>query len=234
MFHKTFLPGALILLITTLGCGGGAPTALPDGTLVPLATAVTAVPIPSLTLAPPEQPSQPAVVTEIPTLIPAPTQAPTEIPTLIRQPTRAITVSPTKPARPFAHVKIFLIAMNDNGASGPSVGCGDSVVGVEREIAPTAAPLTAALKELVSLHDQFYGQSGLYNALYQSDLHVERVAIINGVATIQLGGKLMLGGECDDPRVAAQIQSTARQFATVRSVVVLLNGAPLEKSLGGK
>ena len=101
----------------------------------------------------------------------------------------------------------------DNGVSGPKIGCGDSAVGVIRVVPPTRAPLTAALNELFSLHDQFYGQSGLYNSLYQSHLQLQSATIVNGIATIKLTGTLSLGGVCDDPRVDAQITNTALQFA---------------------
>jgi len=225
MFRKLRAGMLAILLIGVIGCSAPVPSPPPSNpTPFPLAT-VPVLPSPAIALSPsvvPTQTAQPTPVSPVPTL-----QA-----TAVR--TRPVTVISTATARAFTRVKIFLIALNDNGKSGPLVGCGDSVVGVERETAPTAAPLTAALKELLALHAQTYGQSGFYNALYQSDLQVERVAIVNGAATIQLTGTLMLGGVCDDPRVAAQIQNTALQFSTVRSVVVLLNGVPLEQMLGGK
>jgi hypothetical protein len=121
-----------------------------------------------------------------------------------------------------------LIALEDNGVSGPAVGCGDSVVSVERSIAPTQAPLRAALNELLAIREQYYGLSGLYNALYQADLTVDNVTIdSNGLATIHLSGTLMLGGVCDGPRVQAQLEYTALQFSTVRSVQIFVNDVPL-------
>jgi hypothetical protein len=68
------------------------------------------------------------------------------------------------------------------------VGCGDSAVPAQVEIPPTAGTLKAALTALLSIKDQFYGQSGLYNALYQSDLQVESVSIDNGIASVYLTG----------------------------------------------
>jgi hypothetical protein len=119
-------------------------------------------------------------------------------------------------------VQIFLIGPNSG-----TIGCGDSVVGVARQIAPTATPLRAALDELFSLKTPDYGQSGLYNALYQSDLRADRVVIIDGRAEISLSGTLRLGGVCDEPRVIAQIESTVRQFASVTSTAITVNGVPL-------
>jgi len=125
-------------------------------------------------------------------------------------------------------VKVFMIAVDDNGASGKKIGCGDSVVAVDREIPPTKAVLKAAMEQLVSIKDKNYGQSGLYNALYQSSLNVESVSIDdNGKATIKLSGTLQLVGTCEDPRIEAQLRETAMQFPTVKSADIFVNGKNL-------
>jgi hypothetical protein len=129
-------------------------------------------------------------------------------------------------------VKIFMIALEDKGQSGPEIGCGDSLVAVDREIPLTKAPLTAAMTELLSVHDQYYGQSGFYNALYQSDLQVENITIDEqGLANIYLTGTYALGGVCDGPRFEAQLIETARQFSTVKEVSIFVNGKPLKEIL---
>jgi spore germination protein GerM len=128
-------------------------------------------------------------------------------------------------------VQIFLIALEDNGLSGDKIGCDDSVVPVEAEVPYTQGVLRAALEELLSIQDQYYGQSGLYNALYQSHLQVENVVLEDGVATVNLTGSLVLGGVCDSPRVKAQIEETALQFSTVREVRVFVNGVSLDDLL---
>jgi hypothetical protein len=93
---------------------------------------------------------------------------------------------------------------------------------------PSIAPLTAALNKPLAIDTREYGRSGLYNALYQSDLALESVNLTAGKAVIRLSGTLRLGGVCDDPRVAAQLRETALQFSTVQEVLVLINGTPLE------
>lgn len=133
-----------------------------------------------------------------------------------------------------AKVKIYLIALEDNGKNGKKLATGDSLVGVEREIAPTLTPLQAALNELFLLKTRDYGQSGLYNPLYQSDLQVESAAITDGKAVIRLTGNLQLGGELDSPRVEAQIEETALQFSTVKDVEVFLNNKSLHDALSLK
>lgn len=134
----------------------------------------------------------------------------------------------------FTRTYIHLIALEDAGASGPAIGCGDSVIPVVVDIEPTVAPMTAAFNRLLSLKDEYYGESGLYNALYRSNLTLNGINIVNGVATVSLSGQLMLGGVCDAPRVQAQLEQTALQYTTVSAVNVLVNGAPLAEVLSGQ
>jgi sporulation and spore germination protein len=131
-------------------------------------------------------------------------------------------------------VKIFLIALEDNGQSGILVGCGDSAVPVTVVIPRTQGVLKAALEKLLSIKEQYYGESGLYNALYQSDLQLKSVTIDQGKAVIHLTGTVMLGGVCDAPRVEAQIKQTALQFSTVSGVEVFINDILLEDVLSQK
>lgn len=129
----------------------------------------------------------------------------------------------------FDQTQIYLVAVGDAGQSGQQFGCGDSLVPVTVEIEPTLGILTAALEQLVNLDEQFYGESGLYNALYQSDLTLEDVQIEEGEAQISLSGEIMQGGACDTPRIQAQLEETALQFATVDQVTILVNGLPLDE-----
>jgi Sporulation and spore germination len=133
--------------------------------------------------------------------------------------------------------RIYLIALNDGGRTGKRIGCGDSVVPVWKYIGFTYFtnnPLADALRLLLADHIAYYGQSGLYNALYQARLTVSSAVVRNGRATIRLGGKMIVRGVCDDPRVDAQLKQTARQFPSVKSVAIFVNGIPLWKLLSGK
>ena len=218
MTHKRFLlTFRLLALVSVLGllaaCG---PTAQPQPSPTPEAPATALA-----TQAPP-----PASAT--PTASPSPEVAPT--PTSAPPTPTADQVSPIATPGQMT-VQIFLIAVGDNGQSGTLIGCGDSAVPVQVTIPETEGVLRAALSELLSIDEQYYGQSGLYNALYQSDLQVADVTIESGTAIIELSGSLMLAGECDNPRVEAQIEETALQFSTVQAVSVFLNGEPLEDVL---
>jgi hypothetical protein len=183
------------------------------------------------TVGPQPTPTSGSAATAIPTAESTATLAP---PT--STPAAAATAAPTETAQPpeISRVDVFLVALEDAGQSGQEIGCGDSLVPVEVEVEPTPAPLTAALEALLAIDEQHYGQSGLYNALYQSDLQVESVAIQDGTATIRLTGQLQLGGTCDNPRVKAQLTQIALQFSTVDEVDVFINDKPLDEVLSLK
>lgn len=131
-------------------------------------------------------------------------------------------------------IKLFFVAVGDNGVSGKKIGCDDSLVPVDVEIVPTYAVLSSAFDQLLKSKDQFYKESGLYNALYQSDLSIDTINLNNGEAVIRLSGKVVLGGVCDIPRVEAQLVETARQFTTVENVTIYLNNQILKDALSQK
>ena len=200
------------------------------------------------------EPIQTSVATNIPpiststsTVVPSPTVQinPTATvvipsPTLVLPTaTQAQQVPPTSPASTSTTAteqatKIFLIDLEDNGQSGTLVGCGDSAIPINVTIPPTQGILRASLEKLFTAKQQFYGESGYYNALYQSDLQVARVVIEQGKAIIHLTGNITLGGACDAPRVEAQIEQTALQFSTVDDVAVFINDIPLEDDLSSR
>lgn len=138
-----------------------------------------------------------------------------------------VPTAPT-PAPPTGQLDISIFLISTGGGS---VGCGDSVVAVPRKIPATNQVLAAALNDLFSLKTQGYGESGLYNALYQSDLRLDRVVIVNGQAQISLSGTVKTNGVCDKPRIIAQIEQTARQFSSVASTAITVNGAPIANAI---
>ncbi len=106
----------------------------------------------------------------------------------------------------FGRTQIFLIALEDAGDRGREIGCGDSLVPVEIDIEPTVAPMTAAYERLFALESEFYGQSGLYNALHRSTLELTGID-------------------------RAQLEQIALQYETVTSVSIQINGLALEEAL---
>lgn len=164
------------------------------------------------------------------TLFVLPTPTPTAPPPTLPPPEP----TPTATDLPFATVDIYYIALEDNGVGGAPVGCGDSAVAVKSAVGFGQDPLTYAYEKLLYERERNVGESGLYNALYQSELTVKSAQIKDGKAIIELEGTLMLGGECDNPRVQAQLEMIPGQFPGVTSVEVTINGKPLSEALSLK
>jgi len=101
-------------------------------------------------------------------------------------------------------------------------------------ITPTIGVLRAALTKLLTIKTRFYGESGLYNSLYQSNLSIDSLNLQNGVATIRLSGTISLGGVCDTPRFQAQLEQTVLQFSTIKQANIFINDQPLAKVLSSK
>lgn len=139
------------------------------------------------------------------------------------------------PGRPSDNspVSFALIALSDG-----TVGCGDSTVLVTREIPEDSSNFESeriqlALEALFAVEGQNYGESGLYNALYQSDLTVESVDWVQSnddpkEITVALTGSIASGGTCDDPRIVAQIEETVKGNASAEATITItLNGKDL-------
>lgn len=133
-------------------------------------------------------------------------------------------------------VKLFMVALNDNGQSGKMIGCGDSIIPVTAPIPTTTAPLSAAFKALLAVQSKDYGQSGLYNPSYadanpNGSLQFVSASVVNGVAKIYLKGQISLPGVCEDPRLLSQFEEIAKQFSTVQKVEMYINGKMWSGSL---
>lgn len=133
-----------------------------------------------------------------------------------------------------AQVKLFFIAVDDNGQSGKKIGCNDSVVAVDVDAARSASPLKTAYQRLLSVRADSYSPRKLSNPLAKSRLRVKSVAVRNGTAVVRLAGRLTSDGVCDDPRIEAQLTETALQFPTVERVSVFVNGVALSELLSGR
>lgn len=146
----------------------------------------------------------------------------------------------TKPTSTTAD--LFLVAVDDNGQTGTKIGCGDSLVPVKDIVTipgkatdqQVADSITTVLTQLFAMHDLNYGQSGLYNALYRSNLTVDRVTYTSAAVEVALSGTLELGGECDNPRAEAEISHTITQFTNSIVPTITLNGQSLASALSLK
>ena len=144
--------------------------------------------------------------------------------------------APQAEGEPF--VNIYFVAVDDGGKSGRLIGCNDSLVPVQAKYGLLKDEGTAkdTLTKLFAVKQQNYGDSGLYNALYQSDLKVDSLtATSTKKATLQLSGTMTLGGVCDNPRFEEQIRETVLQFKNLYSSVdIYVNGKPLKDLLSEK
>lgn len=123
-------------------------------------------------------------------------------------------------------VKVFLVAVGDNGKAGKKIGCDDSLVAVTRAVKSTAAPLKAALGELLTIPRDYNERLG--NFWGGSNLKIKSVSVSKGVATIRLTGDgPSVAGVCDEPRIISQIEETAKQFSSVKKVKVFINNQNL-------
>ncbi|HEX9941108.1 MAG TPA: GerMN domain-containing protein [Thermoanaerobaculia bacterium] len=129
--------------------------------------------------------------------------------------------------------RIFLISIEDHGAAGPAVGCGDSAVPVEVDLPAPGPALRGSLKALLTA-GRSHESAGYYNALANSPLRLQRIERSGDTARIYLTGYLELGGECDSPRVLSQLTETATQFRDLESAEFFLDGKPLRDLLSGK
>lgn len=152
-------------------------------------------------------------------------------PTVSATPQASVTPTPT--INPVSQeLQLFMVAL-EAGSGDNSFGCGDRLESVKRTLT-TASPLRDILTELLDYPNQYYGQSGLYNALHASDLKVQSVNIVNGRADIQLTGTLVQQGTCDAPRIQEQLKATALQFDTVTSTNITVNGQALDQALSSR
>lgn len=128
-------------------------------------------------------------------------------------------------------VKVYLVAVGDDGKTGKKIGCGDSLVAVTHTIPKTKAPLAAALRELLLTPQHPDGSPNLENFWKGRNLRLRSVSIRNQTATIRISGEVFVAGVCDIPRIEGQIEATAQQFPTVKKVKVFIGNRTLAQAL---
>ncbi|MFQ5493505.1 MAG: GerMN domain-containing protein [Candidatus Dojkabacteria bacterium] len=124
---------------------------------------------------------------------------------------------------------VMLFYTDPNGETiGDEIGCGDTTAGVPEELGSASdTPIQTALERLFALDQVEYFEPPVRNALYQSNVTVDSVMLDGTTATVALSGNLLSAGECDDPRIKAQIEYTVTQFEWVDSAEVTINGESL-------
>lgn len=213
-------------LIVLTGCFGP-PAPAPTGTSA----------APTATTSPPASPTTSATATASPTK-PTSTAAPT--PTASAPPSSAPATPPAtaEPTSAFpeqeAPLTIYYVAIDDQGVSGPAIGCGDSLVATTTGPVRFTDQVGPSISTLLANKSRDVGLSGLVNALYQSNLTYLGGELAGSTITIYLSGQFMLGGVCDVPRAKAQLEYTAMAASGATSAQVFVNGRPIDEVLSLK
>ncbi len=143
--------------------------------------------------------------------------------------------APASPSTKTAKLTVFYVAVdNQEGVSGPKIGCGDTLVATETGPVAFANQVEAAMNALLKDNSPTHGESGLKNAVAASDLSYKSSTVKGDQVTVNLGGTVMSGGTCDDPRIIEQLKYTAKVAAGVGSARILVNGSDIEKILSQK
>jgi hypothetical protein len=129
---------------------------------------------------------------------------------------------------------LYYIDISDDSGAGNKIGCGDSVVAVKTADVITDDIVKSTFEKLLSDHDRYYDDSGLYNVLYNSNLTYVSSSRSSDAVTVDLAGTISLYGECDNPRVKAELETTAKTAADVNVANIFINSKPLSEVLSLK
>jgi hypothetical protein len=113
------------------------------------------------------------------------------------------------PSEATTRAELFLVDLEDNGANGALIGCGDSLVSVPYTVSE-ASSREDALVALLQMPKED-PETGFYNALAGSNLTLDEISTQDGSPILYLTGNVVLGGACDAPRVEEQLMATFLQ-----------------------
>lgn len=140
--------------------------------------------------------------------------------------------TPPGPDATPAPLTLYLVRVGDDGASGEPIGCGDSLVAVPTEPITTDDPLRASITRLLQTPEGETVDTGLYTAVPGGSLdYVDGRLEADGTVTVELTGRPLLRGVCDDPRLEAQLERTAMTATGASEARILIDGVPLEEYL---
>ncbi|WP_430297434.1 hypothetical protein [Sinomonas sp. B1-1] len=191
---------ALLSLLAALPLSGCFPQTGPAPSAPPSSYPASSAPAPS---APSPSPAS-APGSPTPTAGATPASAPPSSSRGTPSPTAAGTTPATAPPagtapaaelpERVAALTIYYVAVGDGGVAGPAIGCGDSLVATSTAPERFRDQVAPSMRRLLADHRAMLGQSGLYNALYQSDLTYEGAAYDGRTITVYLSGTFTLAG----------------------------------------
>lgn len=143
--------------------------------------------------------------------------------------------APPKVVPPKEHnVTVILIAQMPKDGNAKDIGCGNITKPMTQKSTFKGDAVEDALKVLLELKQAGYENGELYNALYQSKLKVQSVATKVDTVTVHLTGTVKMSGECDIPRVRAQLIDTVKAASDAKKIIVLVNDKNLDEALSLK
>jgi hypothetical protein len=133
--------------------------------------------------------------------------------------------APGRSAQHATSFRLYFVALNPSHPAGEPIGCGDVLVS-EGRTASGSGDGTSALD--VALREQLTAKppAGGVNRLADLGVRLRSVRISGDHAKVVLE-PFSLGGECDNPRVEAQLTHVAGQFDAFRHVNIYVGDQPL-------
>jgi len=112
----------------------------------------------------------------------------------------------------------------NNDRLDPEFSC-NKVFPVQRTIERTLAVARAALQELLKGPTQEEKEQGFFTSI-NTGVQIQSLSIIDRIARVDFDEQLesQVGGSCRVAAIRAQITETLKQFSTVDSVVISING----------
>lgn len=119
---------------------------------------------------------------------------------------------------------ITVKAFFNNSALDPEFSC-NKVFPVERTVPKTQAVGRAALEELLKGVSDLEKDAGFFTSI-NSGVTIQSLTIENGVARVDFDEQLQfqVGGSCRVSAIRAEITETLKQFPTVQTVIISING----------
>jgi len=124
----------------------------------------------------------------------------------------------TTPSEATTRAELFLVDLEDNGANGTLIGCGDSLVSVPYTVSE-ASSREDAIRALLQMPKED-PETGFYNALAGTNLTIDSVEMNGDTPTLYLTGTLSIGGACEAPRIEEQLKATLLQGATTADIYI--------------
>jgi hypothetical protein len=119
---------------------------------------------------------------------------------------------------------ITVAAYFSNNKLDPEISC-NKVFAVGRQVPQTTAVARAALEQLLSGPTSAEKDSGFFTSI-NNGVKIQSLTIENGIAKVDFDEQLEkgVGGSCKVSAIRAQITETLKQFSSVTSVIISING----------